>query len=238
MSKEKNVSKQPAKTELEKRLEAEAAAAGVAEQQALRAAAGEAPAEAAPELAELAAERDELRDQLLRARAEFENARKRMARESERVRKTAAEALIRDLLPVVDHLDLALQHAEDPTGGFAQGVEMVLKQFCEVLARNGVEPIVAEGVAFDPNVHEAMMQRPSSDHAADAVIEEFQKGYKLGDTILRPAKVVVSSGPEASPAGDAEDDGAPAGHEAGDEAQDEPNGNERGPAEDAALVDL
>lgn len=192
------------KTELEKRLEAAAAAEKAAQE-----AAGSQPEteEAKPaqdeqtsagaDIEALTAEKEELQDQLLRARAEFENARKRMARETERIRKTAAENVIFDLLPVLDHLDLALQHAENPDSAFAQGVEMVLKQFCEALARHGLEPIPATGEAFDPYVHEAMMQRASDDVPADVVIEEFQKGYKLGDSVLRPSKVVVSSGPES-----------------------------------------
>jgi molecular chaperone GrpE len=144
----------------------------------------------------LAAERDQLKDQLLRARAEFDNYRKRTARDIERIRKTAAESLVRDLLPVIDHLELALDHADQASQAVADGVQMVAQQFAEVLSRYGVEPIPAVGEVFDPNVHEAMMQRADDTSAPNTVLEEFQRGYRMGDLILRPAKVVVCSGPE------------------------------------------
>ena len=149
----------------------------------------------------LTAERDQLKDQLLRARAEFDNYRKRTARDVERIRKTASESLGRDLLPVVDHLQLALDHADQASQAVAEGVRMVAQQFSEVLARHGVEPIPAIGEVFDPNVHEAVMQRPDDACAPNTVLEEFQRGYRMGDLILRPSKVVVCSGPGDAPAG-------------------------------------
>jgi len=149
------------------------------------------------EAAALRKERDQLADQLLRARAEFDNYRKRIAREAERTRQMAAESLIRDILPVVDHLELALKHADDHPGALGEGVSMVLRQFQEALGKHGVQPILAAGQPFDPNVHEAVMQRESEDTPAGMVVEEFQKGYRLGQMVLRPAKVVVSAG--ASP---------------------------------------
>ncbi len=180
----KKKSKQPPKTLLEKKLEAEAAAED------------EQPKEELPDLDTVIAERDELRSQQLRDRAEYENARKRMIRETDRIRRVAAESLVLDLLPVLDHLDLALQHVDNPGAPFVQGVDMVMKQFCEVLGRHGVEPIAAEDERFDPNVHEAVEHRPSDEVSADQVMEELQRGYKLGDVVLRPSKVVVSAGPE------------------------------------------
>ena len=146
-------------------------------------------------LAALTAERDQLNDRLLRLRAEFDNYRKRMVRDAERLRKTAGEALLRDLLPVLDHLELALQHANDSDGPLGQGVSLVLGQFNEVLRRNGVAPIRAVGEAFDPNVHEAVMQTESEEMPPDRVTEEFQRGYMLGDYVLRPSKVAVSATP-------------------------------------------
>ena len=148
-----------------------------------------------PEIQALTEERDQLRDQLLRARAEFDNFRKRSARETERIRKTAAEVLVRDLLPVMDHLELALKHADEASLAMAEGVQMVARQFAEVLGKHGVEPIPATGEIFDPNVHEAMMQRPDGEAEPNTVLEEFQRGYRMGDLVLRPAKVVVCSGP-------------------------------------------
>lgn len=185
------------KTELEKRLEAEVAAE---EAQAAHAAeanadvAVEAPPAPAIDVNAVLEEKAALADQVLRMRAEFDNYRKRMAREAERVRQLAAEALIRDLLPVVDHLELAMKHRDGGPDALAEGVGMVLRQFHEVLVRHGVEPITAAGEPFNPEVHEAITQRESDEVPAQAVIEEFQKGYKLGQLVLRPAKVVVSLG--------------------------------------------
>lgn len=152
--------------------------------------------EASPEdrATELEAEVAELKDQLLRGRAEFDNYRKRVAKDSERVRKMAAEGVIRDLLPVLDHLDLALQHKDDASGGLWDGVEMVSRQLAEILADRGLEPIAAEGAAFDPKVHEAVAQVSSEEVATGQVVQEYQRGYTLGDHVLRPSKVTVSSG--------------------------------------------
>lgn len=161
----------------------------------------------------LVAERDELKDLVLRARAEFDNYRKRVAREAGRLRQTAAESLMRDLLPVVDSLERALEHAEDGSDGFAQGVEMVFAQMCEILRRNGLEPIAAVGEAFDPNVHEAVMKVESEECPEGRVVQEFQKGYRLGGYVLRPSKVVVSAGLSITPDADAEDIEQPASRE-------------------------
>jgi len=150
-------------------------------------------------LAALTEECDALRDQLLRKSAEFDNYRKRTAREVERIRKTAAESVIHDLLPVLDNLGLALHHVEDHSDPLAQGVDMVLKQMGEVLRRNGLEPIEATGKPFDPNVHEAVAQVDREDLPPGHVVEEYQRGYLLGGQILRPAKVVVNR-EESSPA--------------------------------------
>ena len=142
-----------------------------------------------------------LKDQLLRGRAEFDNFRKRTARETENIRKTAAAALLQDLLPVLDNLERALAHAEDTTNGLNEGVQLVLGQFHGVLKNRGVEAIPATGESFDPHVHEAIAQLPSADHPAHTVMEEYERGYLMGGQVLRPAKVVVSSGPaeEARP---------------------------------------
>lgn len=152
------------------------------------------PQESDP-LSDLAAERDALRDQLLRARAEFDNYRKRVSRDMDQLRKTAAESLIRDMLPVVDNLERALAHADQKDNPLVQGVDMVMKQFASVLTGRGLEPVPALGVAFDPNVHEALAYQPSDEHPENTVMLEYERGYKLGDQIIRPAKVVVSSGP-------------------------------------------
>lgn len=142
----------------------------------------------------LEAEAQELKDQLLRARAEFENFRKRTAREVERIRKTATESVIHALLPVLDNLELALEHAEDAGDPIADGVKIVLKQLLDVLEQNGLEPIEALGRPFDPKVHEAVSQIESAEVPKDNVAQEFQRGYTLGGQVLRPSKVVVSLG--------------------------------------------
>ncbi len=205
--------KSPQKSEFEKKLEAEVAA----EQEA-----PEAPEVLEPvtdeDVESLMAERDDLRNQLLRARAEFDNFRKRTARETQRIRKLAAEGLLRDLLPVVDNLERALDHAHDASGGFAEGVEMVLKQLCDVLGQNGLTPIPAIGETFDPNVHEALMRVPTDAHPEDTVAMEVQKGYRVGDFVLRPSKVGVSAG-SAEKEDNEEVEPAPEGEEAVNESQ-------------------
>ncbi|MBI2423906.1 MAG: nucleotide exchange factor GrpE [Candidatus Hydrogenedentes bacterium] len=146
------------------------------------------------QLAQAAKERDEANDQLLRLRAEFENYRKRTLRDGERLRKTATEKLIRELLPVADNLERALSHIEDRSTGLAQGVDMVLKQFFDAMQQNGLEPIEALGMPFDPQVHEALTHQPSEEYGADTVMHVFERGYRIGEFIIRPSKVVVSSG--------------------------------------------
>jgi len=182
------------KTELEKRLEAEAAKAPV-----------ETPAEAAPEtevaarLAErdaLLAERDAQKDQFLRARADFDNYRKRMLRDMEQVRRMAAERLVHDLLPVLDNLERAVYHVQADPAGLIEVVEMVLKQFRDVLVRHGVEAIPAAGLPFDPACHEALACIETAECPPDHVAQEMLKGYRLGGTVLRPAKVMVGKAAE------------------------------------------
>ena len=195
--------KKTKKTDLEKRLEADAAKE---REQAEGAPAEDAQgaletAKAEPlDVDALMAQRDALNDRVLRTLAEFDNYRKRVARDNDRQRRAATQDLMLDLLPVLDNLERALDHADDapaPAGGsgFVQGVRMVLKQMCDVLARHGLEPIPSLGEPFDPNVHEAMAVIPSDEHLADHVVDEFQRGYRLGEFVLRPAKVVVNAAP-------------------------------------------
>lgn len=144
------------------------------------------------------AEQERLRDQLLRARAEFDNYRKRTSRHYDELRKSAAESVLLDLLPVMDNLELALAHAGDDTSPLKEGVELVAKQFADVLQRHNVRPIPAVGERFNPEIHEAISRVPSEEHPEDTIVQEFQKGYLLGDKVLRASKVVVSSGPEGA----------------------------------------
>lgn len=137
---------------------------------------------------------DEANDQLLRARADFDNYRKRVARDIERTRKMAAESLISDLLPALDNLELALQHSNSDSDGLFEGIEMVQKQFKQTLERYGLQPIAAKDEKFDPRIHEAVAHVPSDEDLKDRVTEECQRGYTLGDKVLRPSKVVVGAG--------------------------------------------
>lgn len=143
-------------------------------------------------------ERDALMDQLLRARAEFDNYRKRVARETEALRQRAAEALMHDLLTVIDNLDLALKYKDTDPTALAEGVEMVARQMHDILGRHGLTTIESVGKPFDPSVHEAVTQVPSNEVESDQVVQEFQRGYMLGGRVLRPSKVTVSSGPAES----------------------------------------
>ncbi len=151
-------------------------------------------------LAVALAERDDFRDKLLRMHAELENYRKRAQRERDEERRYAAGPLARDLLPVLDNLQRAVTAAGQ--GGtiddLRQGVEMVLQQAREVLAKNQIEIIPAVGQPLDPNRHEAITQMPSADHPPLTVLQEVETGYTLHDRVLRPTKVIVSSGPPSA----------------------------------------
>ncbi len=149
-------------------------------------------------LAQKDAEIGSLQDRLLRMAAETENIRKRLERERSEGICFANESLMRDLLPVVDNLERALQHAEGEagSGGLPEGVQMTLKLFLDVLGKYGCKPFDSEGKPFDPNFHEAMMQEVTSDHPENTVIKEFQKGYTLNDRLLRPAMVIVAKAPD------------------------------------------
>src|SRR5690606_37645444 len=112
------------------------------------------------------------------------------------------------LLPVLDNLELALSYSNSEAESLAQGVELVGRQFHDVLAKHGVAPIHAVGQPFDPAVHEAVSQMPSDDHPEDHIAIEYQKGYRLGEQVLRPSKVVVSVGAPDGAAGNESDDTA------------------------------
>lgn len=177
------------KTELEKKLEAEAAKVETAPEPTPQ-----------PEIdvAALTAERDALlaecdaqKDQFLRARADFDNYRKRMLRDMEQIRRMAAERLVQDLLPVLDNLERAVEHAQAEPAGLIEGVEMVLKQFRDALIRHGVEAIPAAGLPFDPMCHEAVACIETADCPPEHVAQEMLKGYRMGGTVLRFAKVMV-----------------------------------------------
>lgn len=155
-------------------------------------------AEASAELDALKAERDELSDTLLRLRAEFENFRKRSVRELVESRERAQGELLNDLLPVLDNLERALDAAEHhDEGKVLGGVRMTRDMFVDLLRRTGVEEIETDNVPFDPAVHEAMLVQPS-ELEEGSITAVLQKGYRQGQRVLRPARVAVSSGPQAA----------------------------------------
>ncbi len=143
------------------------------------------------------AEKAELEDRVLRAQAEFINYRRRMQNELEQFRRYEGLQLVRDLLPVLDNLQRATQAARqsDDFQNLKMGIEMVSQQLLETLQRNRIERIPSEGAAFDPNLHEAVQQAPSAEVPAMHVLAELETGYLMGDRIVRPAKVLVSTGP-------------------------------------------
>jgi molecular chaperone GrpE len=143
------------------------------------------------ELEKLKAERDEWRDRFARAQAEFENARKRAAKEQQEYRDFAISDAIKSLLPVIDSFDRALQ-VKSGSNDFRSGIELIYKQLQDALAKLGVRAIPAKGEPFDPHFHEAIEMVETEDAPDHHVIEELQRGYKLKDRLLRPAMVRVA----------------------------------------------
>lgn len=145
-------------------------------------------------------ERDENQDRFLRSQAELDNVRKRHQKEMELLRQYAAAPFIQDLLPALDNLKRAVDAAEnaEQVADLKQGVAMVAKQLLDVLSKHNVTPIDALGKPFDPNLHEALQQMPSEDHPPMTVIHELEQGFILNDRVVRPTKVIVSSGPAES----------------------------------------
>ncbi len=140
-----------------------------------------------------------LQDRLLRLQADFENFRKRTQRERSELYVRANEDLVEQLLPVLDTFELGMANAEKSgaDSSILEGFALVHQQTLATLKRFGLEPLNAEGEPFDPHHHEAITHMPSADVAADSVIAQTRRGYRLGDRLLRAAQVVVSSGPAA-----------------------------------------
>ncbi|MDD2598390.1 MAG: nucleotide exchange factor GrpE [Kiritimatiellae bacterium] len=136
----------------------------------------------------------QLKNQYLRLMADFDNYRKRQAREREEFMKRSNECLLGDLLPVVDHLKLALAEITDPEDPFSKGVKLVHDQFEGVLNRYGLTRIEATGEVFNPELHEALSYIPSPTVPANQVIDQFRCGWKLSGHLMRAAQVIVSSG--------------------------------------------
>src|SRR5881397_3153689 len=148
----------------------------------------------------LQAERDQLFDRLQRLAAEFDNFRKRTAREQAALSERAGERLVKELIPILDDLGRALEAAaEHEEAKLEDGVRLVHRSLGDLLRKEGLAEIATEG-KFDPHVHEALLSQPS-DAEEGSVIEVVQKGYKLGDKVIRPARVVVA-GPKERTDGD------------------------------------
>jgi molecular chaperone GrpE len=152
--------------------------------------------------AELKQQRDDYYDRLLRKTAEFDNYRKRTERERLQLSEAAAADLLTELLPLVDDMERALS-ADVPAeaaayagaaGGIRKGVELIHKQLVDILRKRGVKPIEALGADFDPHFHQAVSYEPAEGRREGEVIEEFRRGYMLGDRLLRPAMVKVAKG--------------------------------------------
>lgn len=152
------------------------------------------PSGAEAELQKIRAERDALLDRLARAQAEFDNARKRAAKEQQDFRDFAMSDAIKSLLPVVDNFERALQ-SKSELADFRAGVDLIYKQLRDVLTKLGVQPIEAKGQQFNPHLHEAIEMVDTPDAADHEVLEEWQRGYKYKDRLLRPSMVKVARNP-------------------------------------------
>ena len=153
-------------------------------------------AELSPEMEKLRAENRAYLDRLARLQAEFDNFRKRNAREQQDYRDYALAEALKLLLPILDSLDRALKTGNAAAEDFRSGIELIDRQFHDVLAKLGVEPIAAKGAAFDPMVHQAVQMVPTAEVPENHVVEELQRGYKLRDRLLRPAMVLVAQDPK------------------------------------------
>lgn len=152
---------------------------------------------AAPPAADPAAEAEKFRDLALRTAADFDNFRKRAAREKEESIRYANNSLLEDLLPLIDNFELGLDAARSTAGADAilQGLGMVARQFRDFLSSAGLEEITTEGAEFDPNLMESVGHEHDAKIAEGKVLRQTRRGYKLRDRLLRPASVFVSKGP-------------------------------------------
>jgi molecular chaperone GrpE len=145
---------------------------------------------------EIERQRDEYYDLLLRKQAEFDNYRKRVDRERQMVSEAAASSIIEELLPLMDDLERALktEAVGDAAEAYRRGVELIHRQLGEVLRKRGVRPLDALGTDFDPHYHQAVSHEPAEGRRDGEIIEEFRRGYMLGDRLLRPSMVKVAKG--------------------------------------------
>ena len=154
------------------------------------------PSDSADSTSDLQRERDEYFDRLLRKTAEFDNYRKRIERERQQRSEAAAADLLEELLPLVDDLERALgaEAESEAAEAYRRGVELIYQQLVDLIRKRGVRPIEALGSQFDPHFHQAVSYEPAQGRQEGEVIEEFRRGYMLGDRLLRPAMVKVAKG--------------------------------------------
>ena len=146
----------------------------------------------ADEIVGLRKERDALQDRLLRQAAEFDNYRKRVDRERRDITQFAAADVLQDLLPIVDDFERALRVEAAGSESYRQGLEIIHRALLELLRKRGVTPIAAVGEMFNPELHQAVAYEEHGDRRDGEIIEEFARGYRLGDRLLRPAMVKVA----------------------------------------------
>ncbi|MBC8068040.1 MAG: nucleotide exchange factor GrpE [Deltaproteobacteria bacterium] len=203
--------------------EAEAAVAKMEDVEAEDEAAGKSPAGAdssALEAAvvELEAEVQAAKDKWLRAVADLENYKKRVKREVDEASTSAVQRLLPSFLPTMDNLERALE-AAGPSSSVEQvvkGIQMVRDDFGNALRKHGIEAVPSVGVPFDPAIHDALQQVDSPDHAPGTVIREFERGYRMGERLIRPARVVIAGpGSTGGSSGSNTVDGDPAGARGG-----------------------
>jgi len=147
---------------------------------------------------EARAEIGDLSERLLRLQADFENFRKRAQREKDEARQFANQNLIEKQLPILDNFEMALAAAKDADPALRDGVQMIYDQLLGILRDSGVETIDATGEGFDPNLHEAISQQETTEAEPGTVVEQVQRGYRLHERLVRPARVVVAKAPEAA----------------------------------------
>lgn len=151
------------------------------------------------EVETLRREAQEMRDIAQRKQAEFENYRRRVERERAELNRQAGFDLVREILPVLDNLERAIQASQSsPEENFRAGVEIIHRQFQEILVRLGLSEVESEGKPFDPHVHEAVTRVETDEHPDGVVVEVFQKGYLFGERLLRPAMVSVAQAPDGT----------------------------------------
>ena len=147
----------------------------------------------------------ELNERIIRLTADFDNFRKRAQREKDEARQFANQGLLEKLLPVLDNFEMALTAVKDADPSVRDGVQMILDQLLGVLKESGVEPVDAMGQPFDPNLHEALSQEETTEVEEGTVVQQVQRGYKLNDRLVRPARVVVAKAPGAAEEAPTED---------------------------------